>query len=204
MKRKTALKVIVGCIILLYAFAIPAQSCVNRILTLSVNGSIEQKLIGQMLATYITERTGTTVNLTTALDIKASESLVEHCKADIFLTYINVGMAGMDAVSQSKNTLESYALVKQYYLDKNNMIVLKPLGYKGPLMNDAGKEVKNRSLVVPVTTSDVLNRFPVLDRVINKLGGRIDDIIMEQLMEKAEADGVDVTIRSFLKNQHLI
>ena len=199
MKQKITL-LFAGCMILLYAFALPAQSCVGRILTLSIDDTVEQKVIGQLLATYITERTGTTVNLTTVLDVKASEDLIVACKADIFLNYINVGMAGMEDADTAAGTQESYSLVKQYYLEKNNMVWLKPLGYKGPLQNAAG----STSLAVPVTTKDVLDRFPVLDRVINKLSGRVDDRTMQQLMQKAETDGVEVAVKGFLKAQNLI
>lgn len=199
MKRKF-FTILAGCFLVLHVFAVPGQSCVGRILTLSVNDSTEQKLVGQLLATYITERTGTTVNLTTVLDVKASEDLIEQCKADIFLNYIKVGMAGMEDADMSADTQESYSLVKQYYLEKNNMVWLKPLGYKGPVQNGGG----GSSLAVPVTTMDVLNRFPVLDRVINKLSGRIDDRTLQKLMQKAETDGVEVAVKGFLKDQNLI
>ncbi len=203
MKQKITL-LFAGCMILLYAFALPAQSCVGRILTLSIDDTPEQKLVGQLLATYITERTGTTVNLTTVLDVKASEDLIEQCKADIFLNYIKVGMAGMENADTAADTQESYSLVKQYYLEKNNMVWLKPLGYKGPLQNAAVTNTGNVSLAVPVTTKDVLDRFPVLDRVINKLSGRVDDRTIQQLMQKAETDGIEVAVKGFLKAQNLI
>ncbi len=203
MKQKITL-LFAGCMILLYAFALPAQSCVGRILTLSIDDTPEQKLVGQLLATYITERTGTTVNLTTVLDVKASEDLIEQCKADIFLNYIKVGMAGMEHADTAADTQESYSLVKQYYLEKNDMVWLKPLGYKGPLQNPAVTDPGSISLAVPVTTKDVLDRFPVLDRVINKLSGRVDDRTLQQLMQKAETDGIKVAVKGFLKAQNLI
>ena len=203
MKQKIAF-LSAGCILLLLAFALPAQSCVGRILTLSIDNTVEQKLIGQLLATYITERTGTTVNLTTVLDVKASEDLIAQCKADIFLNYIKVGMAGMGDADTTADTQESYSLVKQYYLEKDNMVWLKPLGYKGPLQESAGKGTTGLSLAVPVTTKDVLDRFPVLDRVINKLSGRIDDRTIQRLIQKAQTEGVKVAVKGFLKAQNLI
>lgn len=203
MKQKTTF-ILACCIILLHAFVVPGQSCVGRILTVSVNDTIEQKVMGQLLATYITERTGTTVNMTTALDVKISEEQIKQCKADIFINYLNIGLAGMEGADTSGNTQETYALVKQYYIDKFEMVWLKPLGYKGPVTNDPQKEDTNLSLAVPITTREVLNRFPVLDRVINKLGGRIDEQTLQQLIKKTETSEISVVVKDFLKDQNLI
>jgi len=203
MKQKI-LFTLAACIILLCAFAGSGQSCVGRILTVSVNDSIEQKLMGQLLATYITERTGTTVNMTTALDVTISEEQIKQCQADIFINYLNTGLAGIEGAVSNGNAQEDYGQVKQYYVEKFDMVWLKPLGYKGPLLNDAGLEEKNVSLAVPVTTREVLNRFPVLDRVINKLGGRIDERTLQQLIQKAESEEITVIVKQFLKDQNLI
>jgi len=200
MKQKITF-ILASCIILVLAFALPSQSCVGRILTVSVNDSIEQKLMGQLLATYITERTGTTVNMTTALDVTTSEKQIKECKADIFINYLNTGLAGMKDADASGNAQETYGLVKQYYNDKFEMVWLKPLGYKGPLVT---QDENSRSLAIPVTTREVLNRFPVLDRVINKLGGRIDEGTLQQLIQQAESKEILVVVKEFLKGQNLI
>ena len=110
----------------------------------------------------------------------------------------------MGDADTTADTQESYSLVKQYYLEKDNMVWLKPLGYKGPLQESAGKGTTGLSLAVPVTTKDVLDRFPVLDRVINKLSGRIDDRTIQQLIQKAQTEGVKVAVKGFLKAQNLI
>jgi len=203
MKQKITF-ILTGCIILLHAFAIPSQSCVGRTLTVSVNDSMEQRLIGQLLATYITERTGTTVNMTTALDVTISEEQIKQCKADIFINYLHAGMAGIKDADTSGNAQEAYGLVKQYYIDQFEMVWLKPLGYEGPLLNNSGQDANNRSLAIPVTTREVLNRFPVLDRVINKLSGRIDERTLQQLIQKAENKEILAVVKEFLKEQNLI
>ena len=196
--------ILTGCIILMHSFAVPSQSCVGRILTISVNNSIEQKVIGQLLATYITERTGTTVNMTTGLDVKASEEQIKQCQADIFINYLNVGLTNMDSTDKNENAQEAYALVKQYYGEKFDMVWLKPLGYNGRLLKDTDKAADNASLAIPVTTREVLNRFPVLDRVINNLSGRIDERTLQQLILETETKEIAVIVKDFLKNQNLI
>ncbi len=203
MKKKFTL-IIAGCIFFLHAFAPLSQSCVGRILTVSVNDSIEQKLMGQMLATYITERTGTTVNMTSALDIQQSEEQIKECKADIFINYLNTGLAGMESVAESGTDQKTYGLVKQYYIDTFDMVWLKPFGYKGPLVKESTQIQENESLAIPVTTSEVLNRFPVLDRVINKLGGRIDERTLQKLILKTETEEIGIVVKNFLRDQNLI
>ncbi len=84
------------------------------------------------------------------------------------------------------------------------MVWLRPLGYEGPLTAAAATTEGNVSLAVPVTTREVLNRFPVLDRVINKLGGRIDARTLQQLIEQTETDEIAVVVKNFLKDQNLI
>jgi glycine betaine/choline ABC-type transport system substrate-binding protein len=196
--------ILASCLLVLQALSLPAQSCVGRILTLSVNDSLEQKVVGQLLATYITERTGTTVNMITGLDIKASEEQIKQCKADIFINYLNVGLSEMEDGNVGKDAQESYGMVKHYYGEKFNMVWLKPLGYKGPLLKDTDKAAATASLAIPVTTRDVLNRFPVLDRVINKLGGRLDKKTVQQLILETETKDVKTVVKNFLKDQNLI
>lgn len=196
--------ILAGCIIIFQTLALPSYSCVGRILTISVNDTLEQKVVGQLLATYITERTGTTVNMITGLDIKASEEQIKQCKADIFINYLNAGLSEMDNVEAGKNAQETYGLIKHYYGEKFNMVWLKPLGYKGPLLKDTDKAAEDASLAIPVTTRDVLNRFPVLDRVINKLGGRLDKKTLQQLILATETKDIAVVVKDYLKDQNLI
>jgi glycine betaine/choline ABC-type transport system substrate-binding protein len=43
-----------------------------------------------------------------------------------------------------------------------------------------------------------------LDRLINKLGGRIDNNTIEELRKKTEEQDVETVVREFLKTQKLI
>ncbi len=203
MNKKTAF-ILSFCLFFLHVIAIPSQSCVGRILTVSTNESIEQKLMGQLLATYITERTGTTVNIITAADVDVCEEQIKQCKADIFINYLNVGLANIYGTAAAGEDQEKYGLVKQHYIETFDMVWLKPLGYKGPVINDNGEESSQVSLAIPVTTREVLNRFPVLDRVVNKLGGRIDRRTLQRLIEAAKTDEPESVVRKFLKDQNLI
>lgn len=187
------------CIILILSSVVTGQACVGRILTISINDTIEQKVIGQLLATYVTERTGTTVNMITVSDGMTNEQQIEQAKADIILNYLNVGLTKIEGADSAGEEQENYGLVKQHYIDEFGIVWLRPLGYKGPLMDSAAA-----SLAIPVTTRDVLNRFPVLDRVINKLSGRLDERTVQQLIKAVETDEIVAVVKNFLKDQNLI
>ncbi|MCI5220631.1 MAG: hypothetical protein D3914_15910, partial [Candidatus Electrothrix sp. LOE2] len=81
MRQKTAL-LFAASFFLLLTFTSTSYSCVGRILNLTVNDSPEQQLIAHIMATYITERTGTTVNI-----VNSSEDMGTQCPGDICINY---------------------------------------------------------------------------------------------------------------------
>lgn len=195
--------IVASCAFLLYLFTAPAYGCVGRILNISIHDTPEQRVVGQLLATYITERTGTTVNLIIAKDGVSPEDQVKDCKAEIYLNYLDQGLAEIDPGKKDVDPQEAYGLVKRSFFDKFQMVWLKPLGYKGPLASNTTDQ-KTGSLAVVVTTQQVLDRFPVLDRVINKLSGRIDMQTVQKLIQESEGKASVAVVKSYLKDQNLI
>lgn len=192
------------CVILMLSLVVSGQACVGRILTLSVDDTIEQKVVGQLLATYVTERTGTTVNMVIVSAGTSNEELIKNAKVDIVLTYLDAGLANIEGAVNTGEKQKDYGLVKQYYIDTFDMIWLRPLGYDGPLSEATNTSQESVSLAVPVTTREVLDRFPVLDRVINKLGGRIDARTLQRLIKETESKEIAVVVKKFLKDLNLI
>ncbi|MEA3385661.1 MAG: glycine betaine ABC transporter substrate-binding protein [Thermodesulfobacteriota bacterium] len=188
-------------------FLLPANtlhSCVGRLLIVAVSNSPDQIIMGEMMSVLINERTGTTVNITQPGDLNACHEAVLEGKACIYISYIGKAQAdrgGSDAVN---NPQEFYTLVSQSFLEKFDMVWLKPFGFQGPLTNEAHSRKDRGTLAVPIATKDTLRKFPVLDRVINKLGNRIDNNIIEELREKTENQDVKKVVREFLKAQNLI
>jgi glycine betaine/choline ABC-type transport system substrate-binding protein len=144
------------------------------------------------MATYINQRTGTTVNVTTAPESKDGK-----CPGDVCIKYVGTGLAGMNG-EPPKDDQEAYKLVKEFYLEKEKAVWLKPFGYKGPVGKDKASQA------VPVANRDSLAKFPVLDRVITKLGGLLDDATVQQLIEKAKAGDAKAAAKEFLKAKNLI
>lgn len=191
MTRKLAAAV-AGSLLLLTSAA-PGFGCVGRVLTLSISGSADQQIVAQVMATYINQRTGTTVNVT-----DAPESKDGACPGDVCIQYVGSGLAGMGGGQQPKDDQEAYSMVKDFYMEKAKVVWLKPFGYKGPAGQDKA------SLAVPVANRDSLAKFPVLDRVINKLGSLLNDAAVQQLIEKAKSGDPKAAAKEFLKAQNLI
>ena len=182
----------------------PLHSCVGRLLIVAVSDSTDQVIIGQMLSVLINERTGTTVNIVQPGDLMACHEEVLKGKADIYINYIGEARARTEISSDVDDPQEAYILVSQFYMEKYSMVWLKPFGYQGPLTSEANPGKHGVTLAVPIAAKDTLRKFPVLDRLINKLRGRIDNNTMDELMEKTKNRDAREVVKEFLKTQRLI
>lgn len=196
MKRKNCI-IIVAALIFFHLFANPLQSCVGRVLILALSDSPDQQIVGTLMATLITERTGTTVEFTKPGDQQAVHKAMLEGKAQISLTYLNIGKEHTPGLEGMTNEEEIYVKVRQNYLDKFNFVMLKPLGYKGPNETDG-------SICFPVTTKENLKGFPVLDRVINKLGGVVTTELINEFAEKSKTQDLKVIAKEYLKANRMI
>ena len=71
-------------------------------------------------------------------------------------------------------------------------------------MTEGPRDAGTVAEAAPVVRKDTLKKFPALARLINKLGGSIDDATMAEL-EKASADGNSREVaRNFLKKNRFI
>lgn len=200
MKIKTVSMFFV-CLFLLHMQVIAGYACVGRILTVSMTDSPDQQVVAQILSVLINERTGTAIEFIKAANVQESEKKVENGDADIYIGYLGAAKDGTKGSESKIDLQEEYAIVKAYYLENLNLVWLKPFGYAGPT---GGDSAQNKSIAAPVTTKIVLDRFPVLDRVINKLDGKIDDGILKQLTEQAAAGDARAVAKRFLKARNII
>jgi osmoprotectant transport system substrate-binding protein len=182
----------------------PGHSCVGRLLIVAVSNSTDQVIMGQMLSILINERTGTTVEIIQPGDLEGCHETVLKGKADIYIDYIGMARVGTGGSSKADDPQKVYTLVSQFYNEKFGMVWLKPFGFHGPLTSGAKGKEGHATLAAPVATKDVLKRFPILDRVINKLGGRIDNNTMNELRKRTEKQDIKEAVREFLKAQRLI
>jgi osmoprotectant transport system substrate-binding protein len=196
--------VLVASLISFLVLTSAGHACVGRELTVATSDSPDQLIIGQMLAVLITERTGTTVNIVELGNVEQCEESVRKGDAQLYISYVDIAWASTGHAGKVGDSRRTYTLVSQFYLDTFDMVWLRPFGFRGPLTAEESGNKRHGSLAAPITTTDVLKKFPVLDRVINKLAGRIDNETIEELRRKTEKQPVEEVVRTFLKNQKLI
>ena len=202
MKGKKYLVLITG-LLFLHLLATPLLACKGRLLVIAVDNSVDQAIMGQMLSVFINERTGTSVEIVQTENVQASHEMVLQGKAQIYITYVGMAGDGTEGSSSLDNPQRAYVLGSRSYMEKYGMVWLKPFGFQGPLAQAAPSEKVDTSLAVAVTTKDTIKKFPILDRLINKLAGRVDNNAIEELWKKSENQDVEITIREFLASRDL-
>jgi len=95
---------------------------------------------------------------------------------------------------------ELYKQVKDRYNQDLNLIWLQPLGFDAA----SSLQVNMPAEPAPVVRKDTLKKFPALARLINKLGGKIDQQAIAQLEQQAMDAEVAKVAHNFLKSQRLI
>lgn len=202
MKRKKNVLITLLAAFIILGAAGSVHTCVGRLLVIAVGDSADQAMMGEMLSVLINERTGTTVNILPLDGLEKCHEAVLKGKANIYINYIGMGQdAGGAEVNDPQKI---YTLVRQAYQEKYGMVWLKPFGFEGPFQINSQTERINSSLAAPISTKEVLRKFPVLDRVINKLAGRIDDRTLDELVRKTTDAGVKDVVTEFLRGQKLI
>jgi osmoprotectant transport system substrate-binding protein len=89
--------------------------------------------------------------------------------------------------------------VKTAYEKERGIIWLKPFGFS----HSSG--TVSPSYTATILRVDILNNFPVLPRVINKLGSTIDNETYAKLIKSAESGEKPKKVaRDFLKSKKLI
>ena len=196
--------IIISGLILLHLLATPLLACKGRVLNLAVGDSIDQAIMGKMLSILINERTGTTVEIVQLEDTNAAHEAVLHGLAEIYINYLGMAQTGAEGPNALDEPQKAYILASRSYNREFGMIWLKPFGFQGPMAQAASSGEVYRSLAAPITTKDVIKKFPILDRLINKLAGRVDNKTLEELRGKSENQDVEITVREFLTSHKLI
>jgi len=196
--------IIISGLILIHLLATPLLACKGRVLNLAVGNSVDQAIMGQMMSILINERTGTTVKIVQLEDTKAAHDAVLHGLAEIYINYVGMAHSGTEGPNALDEPQKAYILASRSYNREFGMIWLKPFGFQGPMAQAAPSGEVDRTLAAPITTKDVIKKFPILDRLINKLAGRVDNKTLEELREKSENQDVEITVREFLTSHKLI
>jgi len=187
-------------LILVLAFSPMASACVGKTLRIGTLDSLQQEVLAQILSIIIDERTGTSVKIVPfASGDKAHEAILA-ADLDMLIEYTGVGQVRIAGAASEAPGETLYEQVKARYQKELNLIWLKPFGFEDRGFSSAALPAE----AAPVVRKDTLKKFPALSRLINKLGGRIDDATMAQLEAEAKQEGAKVAARRFLKERKLI
>jgi glycine betaine/choline ABC-type transport system substrate-binding protein len=179
-----------------------SQACVGRTLYVGSLNSPQDKVMSEMLALLINERTGTTVQVryfdNNESLYKATKSEKEEKRVDIIVEDTIDALKLLNK-TPGANPEKDYLTVKKAYEKTLDIIWLDPFGY------DNSKGAEHKSVSAPLIRRNVLINFPLLPRVLNKLSGAISAKAYTSLNKKvAKGDKPKNVAKAFLKKKKLI
>jgi osmoprotectant transport system substrate-binding protein len=185
-------------VIMLLLFSPDADTCVGKLLHIGVLNSSEGQVFAEMISALIKERTGTTVD---TKFYKSQQELYDAVKAkqvDISIENTTRAMQMLNKPAEA-DAKKAYEVVKATYEREKGLAVLRPYGF----LNGNGGGAP--SYTATVLRIEVLNNFPVLPRVMDKLGSSITDETYTKLIKSVESgEKPNKVARDFLKSKKLI
>ena len=179
----------------------PALACVGRTLYVGTLNNPDDRLMADMLALLINERTGTTVKIRrfdTAEQLYAALAAEkEEERVDIIVE--DTGDANtMLGRTPSGDPEADYLAVKKRYDEERDIIWLNPFGF-------TATSQQKGVVTAPLVRRGVLTNFPLLPRVLNKLAGAIDDTAYAELLTRVQQGEKPRNVaKDFLRQRKLI
>ena len=181
--------------------AVPvASACVGKTLVVGALDTPQQQVLANLLAILIGERTGTTVKVVPAASHAAAHEALLKADLDMYVEYTGIGQVEILKAAPIADRADLYKAVKERYNQELNLVWLEPFGFADPKLAPAGTVAE----AAPVVRKDTLKKFPALARLINKLGGTIDQTVMQKLEGAASSGNAKDVARKFLKDNRLI
>jgi osmoprotectant transport system substrate-binding protein len=175
-------------------------ACVGKTLVVGAMDNPQQQVLAQMLSILISERTGTSVKIVLIDGHAEAHDALLRADLDMYVEYTGIGQVVLLEDEPIADPKILFDAVKGRYNSELNLVWLQPFGFSAVAVAPAGTVAE----AAPVVRKDTLKKFPALARLINKLGGSIDDATMAEL-EKDSAEGNSSEVaRSFLKKNRFI
>jgi glycine betaine/choline ABC-type transport system substrate-binding protein len=192
------MKKITMLLMLLFLLSPRADACVGKTLHIGVLDSPEGKVFAEMISSLITERTGTSVK---AQFYKSGQELYEAVRVKQVDILIENTTRAMQALNRPvmPDAKKAYDVAKAAYEKEKGLIWLKPYGF---LKGSAGEAP---SYTATLLRMEIINNFPALPRVMDKLASVISDDAYSKLLKSVEAGEKPKKVaRDFLKSKKLI
>ena len=174
--------------------------CVGKTLVVGALDNPQQQVLAEMLSVLIGERTGTTVKVVSVAGHAEAHDAMIRAEMDMYVEYTGVGQVIILKEQPIADSDELYKAVKERYNQDLNLVWLKPFGFSDERYAPEGTV----AVAAPVVRKDTLKKFPALARLINKLGGSIDESTMKELETASAAGNSRDVARKFLKEKRFI
>ncbi|MBU0730545.1 MAG: hypothetical protein KKE17_00535 [Proteobacteria bacterium] len=174
------------------------QACVGRILTIGTMNANQEKLLAEMMAVIINERTGTTVTISYFNNKEELYAAVKKGEVSILIENTDRAMEVLSKKVTGSNS-EIYKSVKEDYRKNLDLVMLDPLGITPSSTKDGDL------FYVPIITTEVLTDYPALPRVINKLSGVSEDKTFGKMLSAIDSGKKPRGVaKDYLKKKKLI
>ncbi len=179
------------------AFAGAAAACVGKTITIGVPESIEERMLAELVAVLVNERTGTKVDVKIFADPQGVFDAVK--KGEVGVLIENTDHALRALGEEKKADFEdAYSVSKAGYRKRFGLVWLKRFGLLG---ERGGKPL----LYAPVLTTEIMRSFPALPRVINKLARVIGARAFGGMLASARSGKeLKAIARDYLRSKRLI
>jgi len=169
-----------------------ALACVGKTLVIGAQETPEGRVVAQVIAILINERTGTTVKVAEFPDAEALHRSLASGEADIAVEFTADALARL-GLEIPQNRDSAYQSAKAAYLERLNLVWLPRLGF-GALTPPSGE-------AAPVARKETLKKFPALPRLIAKTEGILSQEVLQGLASAGEPARA---ARDFLRDRRLI
>lgn len=184
-------------VIMLLLISPAADACVGKVLHIGVIDSSEGKVFAELISVLINERTGTTIE---AKFFRNSQDLYQAVKTkgvDILVENTSRALTVLNKPAE-RDAAKAYEFVKTSYEKEKGLIWLKPFGFSGSSSGES-------SYTATLLRNEILNNFPALPRVINKLGSAITDETYTKMIKSVDSgENPKKVAKDFLKSKKLI
>lgn len=167
-----------------------SSACVGKTIHIGISGAVSERLLAEIAALLITERTGSSVKIDVYKDSKELYNAVKLGNVNIL--FENTGHA-LEVLGKQKATgaASTFDYVKNEYRKSLNLVWLEPMG--GPQQYSS------------VLTVESLSNYPALPKLLNKLSGVLTNDTYTKLLKSIDSsDKTKKVAKDFLKNKKLI
>jgi osmoprotectant transport system substrate-binding protein len=198
MRRSLTLFTAAAAFALLVAWPAAMDACVGKTLFLGRLPGREQEILAELFVWLVSERTGTSIEIKSFPDSRATHSALEKAEIDVYLEETAVALSEILGEKVPADDGLARQTVKEEYRKRYNFVWLEPWGLEADYGADGG------SKIAPVVRRDTLKKFPALSRLVNKMASVVDNSVMERLVSDSSSRSVKEVTKSFLKEKKLI